>query len=146
MTVPAWILTLDCEDRPGIVAAVSGFLAARDGFIPDSQQYAALDSGRFFMRVEFKAVGEPFETAALREATVARGLVAFALGTDTAGSGRVPAGLNNIVGLKPTVGALSSLGVVPACRTLDCVSIFALTVADAVAIEQAAALFDRTLR
>ncbi len=62
---------------------------------------------------------------------VAHGLVSFALGTDTAGSGRIPAGLNNIVGLKPTVGALSSRGVVPACRTLDCVSIFALTVDDA---------------
>jgi allophanate hydrolase len=62
---------------------------------------------------------------------VARGLVAFALGTDTAGSGRVPAGLNNIVGLKPSVGAVSSMGVVPACRTLDCVSVFALTVDDA---------------
>ena len=61
----------------------------------------------------------------------ARGIVSFALGTDTAGSGRIPAGLNNIVGLKPTVGALSAAGVVPACRTLDCVSIFALTVADA---------------
>jgi allophanate hydrolase len=62
---------------------------------------------------------------------VARGLVAFALGTDTAGSGRVPAGLNNIVGLKPSVGAVSTMGVVPACRTLDCVSVFALTVDDA---------------
>ena len=62
---------------------------------------------------------------------VARGLVSFALGTDTAGSGRVPAGLNNIVGLKPSVGAVSTSGVVPACRTLDCVSIFALTVDDA---------------
>jgi len=62
---------------------------------------------------------------------VAQGIVSFALGTDTAGSGRVPAGLNNIVGLKPTVGALSTDGVVPACRTLDCVSIFALTVEDA---------------
>jgi allophanate hydrolase len=61
----------------------------------------------------------------------AQGIVSFALGTDTAGSGRVPAGLNNIVGLKPTFGALSCTGVVPACRTLDCVSIFALTVADA---------------
>ena len=61
----------------------------------------------------------------------ARGIVSFALGTDTAGSGRIPAGLNNIVGLKPTVGALSTTGVVPACRTLDCVSIFALTVDDA---------------
>ncbi|MCX7303582.1 MAG: allophanate hydrolase [Hyphomicrobiales bacterium] len=63
--------------------------------------------------------------------SVAQGIVSFALGTDTAGSGRIPAGLNNIVGLKPTVGALSTAGVVPACRTLDCVSIFALTVEDA---------------
>src|SRR6476659_2186359 len=62
---------------------------------------------------------------------VARELVAFALGTDTAGSGRVPAGLNNIVGLKPSVGAVSTMGVVPACRTLDCVSVFALTCDDA---------------
>jgi allophanate hydrolase len=62
---------------------------------------------------------------------VARGLVPIALGTDTAGSGRVPAGLNNIVGLKPSVGAVSGAGVVPACRTLDCVSVFALTVDDA---------------
>ncbi|MBZ9662418.1 allophanate hydrolase [Mesorhizobium sp. ESP-6-4] len=64
----------------------------------------------------------------------ARGIVSFALGTDTAGSGRIPAGLNNIVGLKPTVGALSTGGVVPACRTLDCVSVFALTVDDAYAV------------
>lgn len=62
---------------------------------------------------------------------VARGLVTFALGTDTAGSGRVPAALNNIVGLKPTLGALSARGMVPACRTLDTISLFALTVADA---------------
>jgi allophanate hydrolase len=62
---------------------------------------------------------------------VAAGLVGFALGTDTAGSGRVPAGFNNIVGLKPSRGLLSTRGVVPACRSLDCVSIFALTVEDA---------------
>lgn len=62
---------------------------------------------------------------------VAAGLVPLALGTDTAGSGRVPAGLNNIVGLKPSVGLVSTAGVVPACRTLDCVSIFALTSDDA---------------
>jgi len=62
---------------------------------------------------------------------VAAGLVSFALGTDTAGSGRVPAGFNNIVGLKPTKGLISTRGVVPACRTQDTVSIFALTVADA---------------
>jgi allophanate hydrolase len=62
---------------------------------------------------------------------VAAGLVPLALGTDTAGSGRVPAGLNNIVGLKPSLGLVSNAGVVPACRSLDCVSIFALTTDDA---------------
>jgi allophanate hydrolase len=62
---------------------------------------------------------------------VAAGLVPLSLGTDTAGSGRVPAGLNNIVGLKPSLGLVSTAGVVPACRTLDCVSIFALTTDDA---------------
>ena len=70
---------------------------------------------------------------------VARGIVSFSLGTDTAGSGRIPAGLNNIVGLKPSVGAISTTAVVPACRTLDCVSIFALTVSDAYAIFAVAA-------
>ncbi len=62
---------------------------------------------------------------------VAAGLVSFPLGTDTAGSGRVPAAFNNIVGLKPTKGLVSTAGVVPACRSLDCVSVFALTVEDA---------------
>jgi allophanate hydrolase len=61
---------------------------------------------------------------------VSRGEVPFALGTDTAGSGRVPAGFNNVVGLKPTPGLAPITGVVPACKTLDCVSVFALTVAD----------------
>src|SRR4029079_16461426 len=62
---------------------------------------------------------------------VAAGLVPLALGTDTAGSGRVPAGLNNIVGLKPSLGLISTAGVVPAWRSLDCVSVFALTTDDA---------------
>ncbi|WP_081174920.1 allophanate hydrolase [Rhizobium rhizosphaerae] len=73
---------------------------------------------------------------------VARGLVPFALGTDTAGSGRVPAALNNIVGLKPSLGSLSASGMVPACRTLDTISIFALTVEDAFAAFSAAAGYD----
>jgi allophanate hydrolase len=62
---------------------------------------------------------------------VSAGLVPLALGTDTAGSGRVPAMLNNIVGLKPSLGLISTAGLVPACRTLDCISIFSLTVDDA---------------
>src|SRR3954469_16200171 len=73
---------------------------------------------------------------------VAAGLVSFALGTDTAGSGRVPAAFNNIVGLKPTKGVLSTTGVVPACRSLDCVSIFALTSDDAAAVFDVASGFD----
>jgi allophanate hydrolase len=73
---------------------------------------------------------------------VAHGVVPFALGTDTAGSGRVPAALNGIVGLKPSLGAVSATGVVPACRTLDTVSVFALTVADAHEVLRAAAGFD----
>ena len=73
---------------------------------------------------------------------VAAGLVSFALGTDTAGSGRVPAGFNNLVGLKPTRGWLSTTGVVPACRSLDCVSVFALTVPDALAVAEVAGGFD----
>ncbi|MGE0255388.1 MAG: allophanate hydrolase [Alphaproteobacteria bacterium] len=72
----------------------------------------------------------------------ARGHVSFALGTDTAGSGRVPAAFNNLVGLKPTLGAISTRGVVPACRTLDCVSIFALTAADAATVYDVAAALD----
>jgi allophanate hydrolase len=73
---------------------------------------------------------------------VAQGIVSFALGTDTAGSGRVPAALNNIVGLKPSLGAISGTGLVPACRTLDTISIFALTVPDAYAAFQVAAQYD----
>ena len=77
---------------------------------------------------------------------VAAGLVPLALGTDTAGSGRVPAGLNNIVGLKPSLGLVSNAGVVPACRSLDCVSLFALTTDDAFAALAAIADPDRGQR
>ena len=73
---------------------------------------------------------------------VAHGLVSFALGTDTAGSGRVPAAFNNLVGVKPTRGLVSTRGVVPACRSLDCVSVFAGTVADGYRILDVIAGFD----
>ena len=75
-------------------------------------------------------------------AAVAAGLVSFALGTDTAGSGRVPAAFNNIVGLKPTRGLVSTRGIVPACRSIDCVSIFALTADDAAAVFDVVACLD----
>ena len=74
--------------------------------------------------------------------SVALGMASFSLGTDTAGSGRVPASFNNLVGHKPTCGLLSTQGVVPACRTLDCVSIFALTAKDAATVLASAQGFD----
>ena len=74
--------------------------------------------------------------------SVALGVASFGLGTDTAGSGRVPAALNGIVGLKPSLGALSASGMVPACRTLDTISLFAMTVEDAWEVYAASAAYD----
>ena len=85
-------------------------------------------------RNTFNAEYVPGGSSSGSAVAVAAGLASFSLGTDTAGSGRVPAAFNNLVGLKPTRGLLSSRGVVPACRSLDCVSIFALTAADAAVV------------
>lgn len=74
--------------------------------------------------------------------SVALGYASFSLGSDTAGSGRVPAAFNNIVGLKPSCGRLSTTGLVPACRSIDCISIFALTAADATNVLQVAQGYD----
>ncbi len=73
---------------------------------------------------------------------VAAGLVAFALGSDTAGSGRVPAAFNGLIGVKPTRGRWSTQGLVPACRSLDCVSVLAGSVADAAMVDEVVAGFD----
>jgi allophanate hydrolase len=73
---------------------------------------------------------------------VATGQASFALGTDTAGSVRVPAAFNNLIGLKPTCGSLSTRGVVPACRSLDCVGVLTLTAADAARVAAVACAFD----
>jgi allophanate hydrolase len=73
---------------------------------------------------------------------VAAGLVPIALGTDTAGSGRVPAAFNHLIGFKPTKGRWSNAGVVPACRSIDCVTIFAQTTADAGLVDSVLARFD----
>ncbi|MGR9086803.1 MAG: allophanate hydrolase [Gammaproteobacteria bacterium] len=73
---------------------------------------------------------------------VAKGLASFALGTDTAGSGRVPAAFNNLVGLKPSRGLLGASGIVPACQSLDCVSIFTLSAQDAGTVFEAALAYD----
>ena len=73
---------------------------------------------------------------------VSLGYVSFALGTDTAGSGRVPAAFNNLIGLKPSCGRLSTQGLVPACKTLDCISVFSLTASDAHSVLQVAQRFN----
>jgi allophanate hydrolase len=74
--------------------------------------------------------------------SVARGQVAFALGTDTAGSGRVPAALNRLIGYKPSLGAWPTKGVVPACASLDCVTVFAHTLSDVEIVDEIARGFD----
>lgn len=73
---------------------------------------------------------------------VGAGLAVFSLGTDTAGSGRVPAAFNNLIGLKPSFGRIPATGIVPACKTLDCVSVFSNSAADALAVLHAAEGFD----
>jgi allophanate hydrolase len=73
---------------------------------------------------------------------VAAGLVAFAFGTDTAGSGRVPAAINHLVGFKPTKGRWSTSGLVPACRTLDCITVFTAAVDEALLVDTVVAGFD----
>ena len=100
-------------------------------------------------RSPWGAVGNSFDkeyisggSSAGSAVAVALGLVSFSLGTDTAGSGRVPAAFNNLVGLKPTKGLLSTRGVVPACRSLDVVSIFALTSSDAARVVDCCDEFD----
>ncbi|MXO65563.1 allophanate hydrolase [Altericroceibacterium endophyticum] len=74
--------------------------------------------------------------------SVAAGLVPFALGTDTAGSGRVPAAFNHLIGFKPTKGRWSTRGLVPACRSIDCITVFADTISDARLVDDVAAGFD----
>ena len=106
-------------------------------------------TGLVGVRTPYGVARNPFDPAFMpggsssgSAVAVAAGLVSFALGTDTAGSGRVPAAFNNIVGLKPTKGLIPTQGVVPACRSLDCISIFALTAADAAAVLDVAGGFE----
>ena len=130
-------------------ATVVAHLKAAGAVVVGKTNLDQFATGLVGTRSPYGAVGNSFNPAYVSggsssgsASVVARGLVPFALGTDTAGSGRVPAGFNNIVGLKPTKGWLSTTGVVPACRTLDCVSVFALTVADAQAVARVAGGFD----
>jgi allophanate hydrolase len=90
----------------------------------------------------FDAKLVPGGSSAGSACAVAAGIVPFALGTDTAGSGRVPAAFGNIVGLKPTVGSVSARGMVPACRSIDTISVFARSVDEALAVQRVIAGFD----
>jgi allophanate hydrolase len=108
-----------------------------------------LATGLVGVRSPYGVVKNPFDeryisggSSSGSAVAVSRGLVSFALGTDTAGSGRVPAALCNIVGLKPTRGLISTRGVVPACRSLDCVSIFAGSCTDGAFVLEVCAGFD----
>ena len=93
-------------------------------------------------RNPFDPLREPGGSSSGSAVAVAAGIVPVSLGTDTAGSGRVPAGFGGIVGLKPTVGAVPSRGMVPACRSIDTVSVFARTVDEALAVARVIAGYD----
>src|SRR6266851_3249836 len=127
--------------RPTRSAPVVERLVAAGALLVGKTNLDQFATGLVGVRSPYGVPANPFDPAFIpggsssgSAVAVAAGLVAFALGTDTAGSGRVPASFGNIVGLKPTRGLVSTRGVVPACRSLDCVSIFALTVADAAAV------------
>jgi allophanate hydrolase len=93
-------------------------------------------------RNRFNASYVPGGSSSGSAVAVAAGIADFALGTDTAGSGRVPAAFGNIVGLKPTLGAISAIGMVPACRSIDTISVFARTVDAALAVQRTIAGYD----
>lgn len=124
--------------RPAAHAPAIEKLIAAGAIVIGKTNLDQFATGLVGVRTPYPAPKNPFDPSIIpggsssgSAVAVARGLVSFALGTDTAGSGRIPAGLNNIVGLKPSLGAISGRGMVPACRTLDTISIFALTVDDA---------------
>ncbi|MDT4818497.1 Allophanate hydrolase [compost metagenome] len=149
-----WITTAACPAfayPAGADATVVARLRAAGAILLGKTNLDQFATGLVGTRSPYGAVPNAFDPAYVSGGSssgsanvVARGLVPFALGTDTAGSGRVPAGFNNIVGLKPTKGWLSSTGLVPACRTLDCISVFALTVADAETVANIAGGYDAT--
>ena len=150
--VEGLVTTAACPDfsySPEKDAAVIQVLKKAGAIVIGKTNLDAFATGLVGTRSPYGAVPNTFDSRYISggsssgsASVVARGLVPFALGTDTAGSGRVPAGLNNIIGLKPTRGALSARGVVPACRSLDCVSILALTIEDAREVFEIAASYD----
>ena len=156
VTKPLWGIPFAIKDNIDVAGMPTTAACPDFAYTPDETAFAVqrlLDAGAILVgktnldqfatglvgvRTPFPIPRNPFNPAYVpggsssgSAVAVARGLVTFAIGTDTAGSGRVPAGLNNIVGLKPSLGSVSTRGGVPACRTLDTFSVFAGTVADA---------------
>jgi allophanate hydrolase len=134
---------------PATSAAVVTRLIQAGAILVGKTNMDQFATGLVGVRSPYGPVANPFDarwiaggSSSGSAVAVSTGMVSFALGTDTAGSGRVPAGFTNIVGLKPTRGLLSCTGVVPACRTLDCVSILALTCGDARQVLKVAKAFD----
>ena len=124
--------------RPETTATAVARLEAAGAILIGKTNMDQFATGLVGTRSPYGTVRNPFHAGYLpggsssgSAVAVAAGLVSFALGTDTAGSGRVPAGFNNVVGIKPSRGVISAHGVFPACRSLDCVSVFALTCEDA---------------
>ncbi len=134
---------------PTVDAAVVARLVAQGAIPVGKTNLDQFATGLVGVRSPYGVPRNPFDARMIpggsssgSAVAVATGLVSFALGTDTAGSGRVPAAYNNLAGVKPSPGLLSTRGVVPACRSLDCVSIFALTTADAALVAEHARGFD----
>ena len=150
--VAGWVTTCACADyayRASVTATVVQLLLDAGAVLLGKTNLDQFATGLVGTRSPYGVVPNTFDARYISGGSssgsatvVARGLVPFSLGTDTAGSGRVPAGFNNIVGLKPTRGLFSAHGLVPACRTLDCVSLFALTVDDADYLRQIVSGFD----
>jgi allophanate hydrolase len=147
--IPTTAACPDFSDRPETSAAVVEHLIEAGALPVGKTNLDQFATGLVGTRSPHGATPNAFNPAYLSVGSssgsavaVARGLVSFALGTDTAGSGRVPAAFNNLIGLKPSRGLISTRGVLPACRTLDCVSLFTLSMADAEAVMSVAAQYD----
>ncbi|HXQ11175.1 MAG TPA: allophanate hydrolase [Caulobacteraceae bacterium] len=135
--------------RPDTTAPVVQRLLDAGAILVGKTNLDQFATGLTGSRSPYGALGSPYNRVFISGGSssgsavaVAAGLVAFALGSDTAGSGRAPAALNGLVGLKPTRGRWSTRGLVPACRSLDCVSVLANTTADARLVDETAAGFD----
>lgn len=150
--VAGWPTTAACPDFayvPEVSATVIARLEAAGALVIGKTNLDQFATGLVGVRSPYGAPSCVFDDAYVSGGSssgsavaVAAGLVTFSLGTDTAGSGRVPAMFNNLVGIKPTRGLIPATGVVPACRSLDCVSIFGLDTADAAAVLAVAKGFD----